>query len=290
MYPCVPQLRAAPVSAVIAGVMGFCGSAHAQLPTTQNFDTAGTNFTLTNFGGTAGSEQSGGPSGDFFRITPAAGGSQNTLAFDRTTAGSNIESITATFDFRMDGSADGMGFVLLNTANHGATGAGPAISEDPNVAGSFGLGFDIFNNGGPDPNNNHLSLHLNGAQVAGGAFGDPGLDISNGVFNRANVLIDFIAGGANVTVQITPDVFGTPGATITPINGFFISGFNPYENRVAFGARTGGAVSNHDVDNINVSYVLTANAVAPEPGTLALIALGGALPLALAIRRHRSNG
>ncbi len=73
---------------------------------------------------------------------------------------------------------------------------------------------------------------------------------NNAPFDHANITIDAVAGGANVTVTITP----AGGTAFTPISNMFIPGFTPYEMRAAFGARTGGENDNHDIDNINVTF------------------------------------
>ncbi|MBI3182497.1 MAG: DUF4082 domain-containing protein [Myxococcales bacterium] len=220
-------------------------------PTVRTFDALGeTNSTFTNFGGCAAAVLSGGPWGSYARITPACGGSLNTLAFDRTKTGPSAR-IVADFDFRITGGnrADGLGIVLLNTANHGATGAGPVIYEEPNLAGTIGVGFDIYNNWTSyDTNNNHVSLHWNGALVT--RNDNPGFDLVSTAFHHAQVTVDFSGGDALVSVVVRPN----GGAAVTVLSAT-IPGVQPYESRLAFGARTGGLYANHDVDNVVVSYL-----------------------------------
>ena len=165
--------------------------------------------------------------------------------------------MVATFDFRITppaGSppADGFGFALLNTATYGTNGAGPLFSEEPNLASSIGIGFDVYANAATaqEPNNNHVSLHWNGAQIGNAAT--PTFSMSNGKFHRAQVIVLFSGNNAYVTLKLTPDINGTPGPTETVFQNAAIAGATPYSSRVAFGARTGGLWATHDVDNVNV--------------------------------------
>jgi hypothetical protein len=236
--------------------------------TWQDFDTPGTNYTLfKHYGSTPASIQSGGPSGNFVRLNYAGvGGSLNTIAFDRTQAGP-AQKIIADFDFRMYAGtrADGIGFVLLNTATYGTSGASSvAISEEANAVNSLGIGFDIFNNW-EDGGNNHLSLHYNNTRLQNFPL-DGLMDLWSSTeiaFDHAHIVADLATG--KVSVALTPH----GGSPIQVINNFAVPGLSPYEARVAFGARTGGSNANHDIDNINVAFV-----VVPVPGAALLLASG----------------
>lgn len=234
--------------------------------TVQNFDVPGTPYTIGD--GSTPPElppeiRSDGPTGNYLRLVHGSTGGTFDIGFDATSPGP-FQGIAAEFDFRMtprSGKADGLGFMLLNTTHFGNTGAAPLIRfEEANLAGSFGVGFDIFDNSGIDPlepTSNHLSLHFNGVTLA--AF-DPGMNLANSQFNHALIQIDPTAGGSLVSVSLTP----SGGATLTPISSYFINGLLPYEARVAFGARTGAERADHDLDNINVIYSV------PEPSIGAL--------------------
>ncbi|MCI0748296.1 MAG: CotH kinase family protein [Verrucomicrobia subdivision 3 bacterium] len=248
----------------------------ADQPTVQNFDSAGTSYVLLNHAGPqlAVVTNLAGSTNRFVRLTGAVNNELNSIVFNRT-AVDLANTIVANFDFRLTpaaegaNQADGFGFVLLNTTVYGTSGAPAAftgISEEAGANSSIGVGFDIYQNPG-EPDNNHVSVHFNGALV-GGAIASPTFDLSNGKFHRAEVIVRHVAGNALVTVRITPDIGGTPGPVETVFDNVVIPGVAAYLNRVAFGARTGGAAAAHDVDNINVQYL---NVGAPGGLSIALL-------------------
>ena len=197
-----------------------------------------------------------GSTGSYIRLVPSSGNQNGVIAFDRTAAGA-FNSVLATFDFRItppSGAtpADGMGFALLSATTFGSTGAGPFFAEEPSLASSIGVGFDVYGNASTpqEPNGNHVSVHWNGAQV-GNAY-IPSFTMANGMFHRAQVIVWFSGSSAYVTVRLTPNINGTPGPTETVVRNALISGAAAYQSRVAFGARTGGAWASHDLDNVNV--------------------------------------
>ncbi|MCX8155978.1 MAG: immunoglobulin domain-containing protein [Verrucomicrobiae bacterium] len=241
-------------------------------PTVANFDASGTPYTLS---GTAATASDGGPYGTFMRLTPAVNSLNNGIFFNRTAAGT-FTNITMTFDFRMTpgaGRADGLGVAFLNTANWGTSGNIAVFTEEPNLAGSLAFGFDIYNNGNPpDPNNNHISIHWNGALVSGGVA-TPNLNLASGQFHRAEITLRFSGGSVFITVRLTPNIYGTPGTPETLFNNFQISGVNPYEMRLGICGRTGGENAAHDIDNVNVEF----GVVPPAPGGLSLVLLPTAI-------------
>jgi len=229
-------------------------------PTQQSFDSAGTAYTLSRAGPTAPAvlPADSGSTGSFLRLTPEDGGELGMVAFNQSAAGA-FNSLVATFDFRITppagaSPADGMGFALLNTAVYGASGAGQAFGEEPNLTGSLGVGFDVYNNGPTpqEPNDNHISLHWNGVQIGNAVI--PSFRLASGQFHRAQILVWFAGNNAYVTVRLTPNINGAPGPTEAVLQNALIPGAAPYAARVAFGARTGGLWADQDLDNINVLF------------------------------------
>jgi hypothetical protein len=159
-----------------------------------------TNYTEYSTLGSQGFIMTDGPPGaaNYYRLTSAGvGNTIAELAFDVTAPGPSSH-IVVDFDFRIGGTADngnpdnhadGMGFVLLNTAIYGATGRGPQITDEAQgVNGahrdnSFGFGLDTWDNGPSpphgganptyDPDNNHLGL----TYIGGGDDGPGGTSI-----------------------------------------------------------------------------------------------------------------
>ena len=235
-------------------------AAPAGVPTLQDFDSAGTAYTLAHAGSSAPAvlPANAGSTGAFVRLVPATAAQTGVIAFDRSATG-GFNSVVSTFDFRITPPAGvipgaGLGFALLDTATYGTTGSGQLFAEEPNLANSIGVGFDVYKDASTpsEPNDNHVSLHWNNAQVGNAAI--PSFNMANGRFHRAQVIIRFWNNNAYVTVRLTPDINGSPGPTETVLENALVPGVAPYQSRVAFGARTGAGWATHDLDNINVQY------------------------------------
>jgi hypothetical protein len=250
-------------------------AAPAGVPTLQDFDSTGTAYTLAHAGSSAPAvlPANAGSTGAFVRLVPATAAQTGVIAFDLSATGA-FNSVVSTFDFRITPPAgvipgSGLGFALLDTATYGTTGSGQLFAEEPNLANSIGVGFDVYKDASTpsEPNNNHVSLHWNDAQVGNAAI--PSFDMANGRFHRAQVIVRFWSNNAYVTIRLTPDINGTPGPTETVLQNALVPGVAPYQSRVAFGARTGAGWAAHDLDNINVQF--SGNAAAA--GGLSLLFL-----------------
>lgn len=247
------------------------------VPTANDFDSPGSTYWLRNFDAADATSPAlmtdgSGPAGSYIRMTRQINNESGGLYFDATEAATN-RVIVVNFDFRCQGGADGFGFAFLPTATYGATGTNnvPAFSEEPNIAGTLGVGFDIYNNANPptDYNANHVSLHWNNAMVSAPPA-NPTLSLAAGVFHRAQITIKFETSPSTralVTMKISPDIYGAGGPTETLFNNFVVNGAAAYRGRVAFCARTGGANANQDIDNVNVLYL---SADLPSPGGLSM--------------------
>lgn len=191
-----------------------------------------------------------------------ANGSGNSVAFHQTAAGL-FQSIVAEFDFRITSAvnnpADGFCFLLIPTADYGTADSGVITTsrpaEEPNYPGTFGIGFDVY----PHNQSNDVSAHWNGTELVNVTIPQATLDLAAGVFHRAKIALEHVAGGALVTVTLTRNINGTPGAPYSPITNFFIAGLNAFDCRVQFGARTGGLNLGLDLDNCHVQFL-------PPPG------------------------
>ncbi len=204
----------------------------------------------------------GGPTGSYLELLADGVGSlTNTIGFARSFG--EARAIDASFDFRMPTEAshtgccgeraDGFGFALCDTAVYGNSGPGPAsgnvVWERPVFPSVFSIGFDIFDGSG---NENTMTLNWNGVTVASRLVS--AFQLNNGVFNRCEVEIREDGAGSLVTVRLIEDSLGTPEPAVLVFDEVRVGGMTAFENRVAFGGRTGGAFISLDLDNIDVRY------------------------------------
>jgi len=216
----------------------------------QDFDNYGTTpFALSPNTGSPGPHVlAGGPTGNYLRLIRQTGNLNNQIGFDRVAQG-QFGRIEAKWDFNVLSGADGFAFALVNTGWNGTTGTGVATSggwEEARIANALGLGFDIYVNAG-DPGPYSVNLAWNGQNVTRTIPYD-----YRGAWHTASATIDFVAGGANVTLDLIDKATSTPHNIFT---NYFIAGVTPYESRVVFGGRTGGATTNLDLDNIEVKWL-----------------------------------
>lgn len=252
----------------------------------QNFDTAGAHYTLTNLAGPAAAVLPAGPDGNFLRLAYSGfNDTLNSIGFESDGSGA-FSTFAVEFDARMGEGrrADGLGFSFLNTNFFGKSGSGGHVTEAANRRGSVGVGFDIYRNDG-EPSNNHVSVSFDSVP-RGMVAVDPGvLDLASGAFNHFLIMLAAGGEGVRVTVRITPP----GGPALTVFESFLLEGVDAYEGRIAFGARTGAATANHDIDNIE--WTINGAAEVPEPSTWFLTAFAIAiLGVRWAGRRRSARG
>jgi len=212
----------------------------------QDFDsTNSTRFELIQNNSTSPGPQiltTGGIDGNYLRLIQQTGNQNNEIAFDRVATG-QFGRINAEWDMKVLSGADGAGFVLYNTGWNGISGSVPSIGdwENPLASGAFGIGFDVY------PNIYQISLNWDGTQVAKVT---PTFDFRNN-WSTAKAVIEYVSGGANVTL----DLIDSSAVTHNVFTDYFIAGMVPYESRVVFGGRTGGANTNFDLDHIQVQWL-----------------------------------
>lgn len=223
----------------------------------QDFDRTGTTkFTASQFSGTWSDQyrpgvlpiDSGTARGVFARLChDNVNTSRNAISFHHS--GPSLAAARRTsLDFRMasvGNSADGMGLLFLRDSEFGQAGAGVDIGgiEEPNRANTLGIGWDLYSAV------NDVSVHY-GAELVNVTVNPASIDLNAGVWHHADIDTVSVPGGMNVSVTLTPDIDGTPGAPVAAIVNQFVPGLTPYEWRVQLGARTGGAYMSVDVDNI----------------------------------------
>ena len=209
----------------------------------------------------------GGPTGSFLRLADTTAANINAIAFDLTDPGA-WDQVIADFDFRMtpygtQSRADGFGFTLASTMEFGTSGPVSSLSEEPNVVGSLGVGFDIHQGPG-EVSRNHVSIHLDGAKLAE-VDATHSLELASGQFTHARIIVRAGASPPDVTVTLTP----CGSQPVTLIDRLPILGLVPYESRVHLMARSGGEAALHDIDNLNVQFLdLTQSAVSFTASTI----------------------
>ena len=239
----------------------------------QDFDSTGTTFYRAIQVGNSDSttfrpgpmikttEENNTSDGNFLRLVNDNVNSQNNrIIFDRARDGgpSNATEILE-FDMRFNAvgaPADGLGLLFAPTIDPGngadiTNGNGFDIAEEANLAGSLGIGFDVYKNEDPDTAP-AVSLHYNGVSILEQPLP---AELGLGSFHHVQVRRETVAGGLNVSVIATPNINGVAGAPITLIDNHFVEGARNYDHRVQFTGRTGGAFADHDLDNITSSQV-----------------------------------
>ena len=194
----------------------------------------------------------GGPTGSFLRLADTTFVNRNSVTFDLSDPGAH-GLIVADFDFRMrararDSRADGFGFTLVSTARFGTSGFVSGGSEEPNLGGSLGIGFDIHLGPG-DESGNHVSVHWDSIEVAEVDVSHA-LDLANGHFNHARIVVEASLDPAEVSVILTP----CGAAPVTVVDRLPVPDLVPYESRVQLMGRSGGEAALHDLDNLVVQF------------------------------------
>lgn len=204
---------------------------------------------------------------DWMTLTDAAG-DQNGGVYSNAVTDDDWSTLTVSGNVRFsdtstNGGADGFGWILLPTDTFGDMAAGgdnPSFSEEVNVPGAFGVGFDTYDNGGEAGdlgdrlNESSVSIHWNGATVAnaGGPQADPPFNFEAPpgsdpqVYNINAFIQKDGAGGSNVTVTMTNL---TSGDTIVPHAAVNIPGMDLGAIRFGARARTGGAWNKQEQGN-----------------------------------------
>ena len=206
-------------------------------------------------------------------LTQNVGSQNNSVAFNQLVSGPydqlviGMEMEFTLYDPPSSGGADGFGLAYANSAIWGSDNSWPIptfttpyppvpdLAEEPSLAGSLGVGFDIYSNAAWDGvGQNTISLHWNNKLLENrsldlGEWGDLFL-LESGTPIRAEVAITPTGSGSNVTVLL---VDLETGDIAIPFEDYFIDGLTPYDGRLVAKARTGGVFSEQFVDNVSLA-------------------------------------
>ncbi len=239
---------------------GLAQARYIRLTGTSTSAPGGTNgFDLDAIGLVNFSRADGGAADSFLRLLPGHTTGTNTVGFVSTAPGVTPSAVTVEFDLRItrvSNQGDGIGFAWLNPLQWGHSGPAPRFGEEPNLAGSFGVGFDPVANS--EVSDNHVSLHFDGAEIA--EFNLAGFRLDSGAFHHARIVMTAVAGGSNVSVYLRP----AGASEVAVVENYFVSGMQAYDGRVALGARNGGFRAHNDIDNLSVNVTAGTPEALPE--------------------------
>lgn len=213
----------------------------------------------------------GEPSGSFLRLTTDGINSQvNQAGLSQvpTNVGPYSQLIFE-FDFRMNDpatGADGFSFMYLPVSTYGVAGVAPALNEEPNAAGVFGVGFDSWNNddatdgtdvglGGVDGSTpNSLSIHWNGTRLTSVSMLNPALGLPADWLENDLTKHAFISLTPSGADQLIDVIVTEPSTGLAAVVSATAVNMPQYDGRIGFSGRTGGENQNQDIDNVVTNF------------------------------------
>ena len=298
----------------LAGAISLGAFAAQATTLTQNFDDPGTAFVGQKLPSPAFTNQfqnaAPGPTvmaadansdGQYLQLKDGTRNVFTSLGFDAV-GSADFSKVEGSFDFRLTcqngrigfGCADGFAFTLLDTDEFGTTGQvtsaskgtvaiseGSDVSDYDSVTGEalrsgLSVGIAIF---APPPTFNPGDVWVSdGDRGSGFLLDEPGLDLVTGIhatreeFLTLEFAADFVLDQLSLSISD-----GTNVTTVFDKADISAFGFDPYNSRLGFGARSGDAGLFVDLDNINLTITpYTPVATVPVPASLgfALAGLG----------------
>jgi hypothetical protein len=247
--------------AVTAALVALAVGGPLRGETHQDFDNPGSPYLLcTHFPDGAPAEVRRDPpaadfSGSFLRLATVPATNHNSAVFEVEDPGAACRrDLDLEFDLRISPSgtpADGIGVALLRESEYGTAKcvdpeAPYFAAEEPNFRGSLGLGFDVHR-GPQDSNDNHVSVHYDGAELS--QFDAGPVTLASSDWIHVHVHIRGEGGDSRLTVVLKPK---GPAPARAVVDNVLLAGFVVHPWRLWLGARSGGGAALHDVDNVHV--------------------------------------
>ncbi len=232
----------------------------------QNFDgkPGQTAFTLSQFAhGDAAQIIPGG-----LRLLNDQPDTANAIAFSRAASGL-WQSVTAQWTMEIGQGGNGASFALLDTHAYGVSGPAPQFLnwDKPALPHAFAVAFDVHDPPTDEPFNadgnidhqpeREVALYWDGVEYFRRL--SP-VEFRTGRPVQITTAIDFVCGGADVTVRI--------GKTAV-YDHVFLPGMMPFECRACFGGRTGDAHTELEISHVRVDW---QKLVPPSPKPLTVTA------------------
>lgn len=175
-----------------------------------------------------------------------------------------VKTVDIAWTLLMNTGTEGAGFAWMDIATHGTDAASPPefdAWEAPSIAAAFGVGFDASNPPNRDPfrgsgniydrPQHEISLHWDGMEIVKRTTETEFRDEAP---HRARTLIEFVVGGANVSVWLDDELV---------FDRYFIARMTAFAGRPVFGARNSEQAGDVLLDDLRITC--TDPITAPEP-------------------------
>lgn len=208
----------------------------------------------------------------------AASGSQGGSAFTDLYSFGAGASFSASFEFSISGNgsgADGLAFVMQNEAPNAIGSFGGGLGYET-ISPSIAVEFDTYSNGSAIDNSsaNHVGINVNG-NITSVALADPGFTLENS--NETHFAwVNFSSGLLEVFVS---EDSTQPGSSLLSYSFSDLSSDLGGEAYFGFTAATGGLVSDHRIQNFELTVTEPAPVPLPAGLPLALLGLGALVGL-----------
>ena len=249
---------------------------------------AATVLNFPDFSSVAGLQLNGSAAqaGNVLRVTPSAGNKSGSVFSTTAVTLTASVSFSTAFSFRMsnpggisdgDGQgADGITFVVQTVANT-AGGLGGGIGY-AGLANSVGVEFDTYNNGGSDPDGNHVAINTNG-NLNTPLDVDP---VTTARLNNGNLWYAWVDyDGASDLLEVRLSTASTrPAVALSSATVDLTAVLGSTNAYVGFTSGTGGAYNDHDIvswefrDNFAPIVTPPTTAVPDGGGTWIMLSLG----------------